>query len=113
LTACLLDAPCSSTGTVRRHPDIPYTKGPEDIVRPGTGAARPCSIMRPGSFVREGSWCFPIARSIPKKAKRMVQGFLADHPAWRIKPVDPARWPGLKAAITEGRSQDTSGHAGQ
>src|SRR5690606_30433312 len=29
--AVLLDAPCSSTGTVRRHPDVLWTKGPEDI----------------------------------------------------------------------------------
>ena len=29
--AVLLDAPCSSTGTVRRHPDVPWTKTPEDI----------------------------------------------------------------------------------
>ena len=29
--AVLLDAPCSSTGTIRRHPDIPYLKSPRDI----------------------------------------------------------------------------------
>ncbi len=29
--AVLLDAPCSSTGTVRRHPDVPWTKAPDDI----------------------------------------------------------------------------------
>src|SRR5690606_22596378 len=29
--AVLLDAPCSSTGTVRRHPDVPWTKGPQDV----------------------------------------------------------------------------------
>ena len=29
--AVLLDAPCSSTGTVRRHPDILWTKSAEDI----------------------------------------------------------------------------------
>lgn len=29
--AVLLDAPCSSTGTVRRHPDVPWTKSPVDI----------------------------------------------------------------------------------
>ncbi len=27
----LLDAPCSATGTIRRHPDLPYIKGPGDI----------------------------------------------------------------------------------
>ena len=29
--AVLLDAPCSSTGTVRRHPDVPWTKSLADI----------------------------------------------------------------------------------
>jgi 16S rRNA (cytosine967-C5)-methyltransferase len=29
--AVLLDAPCSSTGTIRRHPDIPWLKRPPDI----------------------------------------------------------------------------------
>ena len=31
LDAVLLDAPCSGTGTIRRHPDIPYLKTPADI----------------------------------------------------------------------------------
>jgi 16S rRNA (cytosine967-C5)-methyltransferase len=29
--AVLLDAPCSSTGTIRRHPDLPHLKRPQDI----------------------------------------------------------------------------------
>ena len=29
--AILLDAPCSSTGTARRHPDVPWTKTSEDV----------------------------------------------------------------------------------
>ncbi|HWS07794.1 MAG TPA: transcription antitermination factor NusB, partial [Xanthobacteraceae bacterium] len=31
--AVLLDAPCSSTGTIRRHPDVPWLKNTEDIVK--------------------------------------------------------------------------------
>lgn len=32
--ACvLLDAPCSATGTIRRHPDIPYLKTADDVAR--------------------------------------------------------------------------------
>ncbi|WP_375644322.1 RsmB/NOP family class I SAM-dependent RNA methyltransferase [Bartonella sp. MR100HLJHH] len=31
--AVLLDAPCSSTGTIRRHPDILWTKSRDDIVK--------------------------------------------------------------------------------
>ena len=29
--AILLDAPCSATGTIRRHPDVPHLKRPRDI----------------------------------------------------------------------------------
>ena len=31
LDAVLLDAPCTATGTIRRHPDIPYLKRPQDV----------------------------------------------------------------------------------
>lgn len=31
--AILLDAPCSATGTIRRHPEIPWLRTPEDIAR--------------------------------------------------------------------------------
>src|ERR1700722_14615518 len=31
--AVLLDAPCSSTGTNRRHPDVPWLKQPADIAK--------------------------------------------------------------------------------
>lgn len=29
--AVLLDAPCTATGTIRRHPDVPWLKGPKDL----------------------------------------------------------------------------------
>lgn len=29
--AVLLDAPCSATGTIRRHPDVPHLKRPRDV----------------------------------------------------------------------------------
>ena len=31
--AVLLDAPCSTTGAIRRHPDVPHLKLPEDVSR--------------------------------------------------------------------------------
>jgi 16S rRNA (cytosine967-C5)-methyltransferase len=29
----LLDAPCTATGAIRRHPDVPHLKTPEDVAR--------------------------------------------------------------------------------
>ena len=95
----LLDAPCSSTGTVRRHPDIPYTKGPEDIMRLARVQRdlldHAAGLVRPG-----GELVFSNCSLDPEEGEEMVAGFLTDHPAWRIRPVDPGRWPGLEAAIT-------------
>ncbi len=31
--AVLLDAPCTATGAIRRHPDVPHLKQPEDVAR--------------------------------------------------------------------------------
>ena len=31
--AVLLDAPCSTTGAIRRHPDVQHLKSPEDVTR--------------------------------------------------------------------------------
>jgi 16S rRNA (cytosine967-C5)-methyltransferase len=33
IDAVLLDAPCTTTGAIRRHPDVPYLKLPEDVMR--------------------------------------------------------------------------------
>ena len=31
--AVLLDAPCTTTGAIRRHPDVPHLKSPDDVAR--------------------------------------------------------------------------------
>src|SRR5690606_28293191 len=53
--AVLLDAPCSSTGTVRRHPDVPWTKRPEDIQRLAELQSRllerALMLLRPGGVL--------------------------------------------------------------
>jgi 16S rRNA (cytosine967-C5)-methyltransferase len=44
--AILLDAPCSATGTIRRHPDLPHLKRPADVE---TLAARQAKLIEAAS----------------------------------------------------------------
>jgi 16S rRNA (cytosine967-C5)-methyltransferase len=50
--AVLLDAPCSATGTMRRHPDVAHIKKPGDIVALAAGQAAllqsAAALLKPG-----------------------------------------------------------------
>lgn len=117
--AVLLDAPCSSTGTIRRHPDVLWTKGPEDIEKLARLQERllrhALTLVRPG-----GELVFSNCSLDPSEGEEMIVRVLADHPDWRIDPIDPAAWPGLEAAIsprgefrtTPAMLPATAGHAG-
>lgn len=51
----LLDAPCSATGTIRRHPDIPRLKTPNDVARLTETQARllgrATELVKPGGLL--------------------------------------------------------------
>jgi len=117
--AVLLDAPCSSTGTIRKHPDVLWTKGPEDIGKLARLQERllrhALTLVKPG-----GELVFSNCSLDPAEGEEMVTRVLADHPSWHVVPVDPADWPGLEAAIsprgefrtTPAMLPATEGHAG-
>ena len=44
--AVLLDAPCSATGTIRRHPDVPRIKRPRDVQSADRGAGQAAARRR-------------------------------------------------------------------
>ena len=52
LDAVLLDAPCSATGTIRRHPDVPHLKRARDLValaaQQDAMIANAAAMLRPG-----------------------------------------------------------------
>lgn len=50
--AVLLDAPCSSTGTIRRHPDVQWTKSPEIV--DGLAKLQKDMVSKAASFVKPG-----------------------------------------------------------
>ena len=84
--AVLLDAPCSSTGTVRRHPDVAWTKGPEDVEKLAALQAR--MLVRAAELVRDGGLIvFSNCSLDPSEGEELVDAFLKDHPGITVEPV--------------------------
>jgi 16S rRNA (cytosine967-C5)-methyltransferase len=100
LDGVLLDAPCSSTGTTRRHPDVLWTKGPEDVAKLAALQERmlrhAATLVKPGGLI-----VFSNCSLDPIEGEELVERVLADTPSLQRVPVDPSRWPGLETGITD------------
>jgi 16S rRNA (cytosine967-C5)-methyltransferase len=96
--AVLLDAPCSSTGTVRRHPDVPWTKSPDDIAKLAAVQAR--LLSHAADMVAPcGKLVFSNCSLDPAEGEDMVARFLEDRTDFRRDPVRPGEIPGADAFI--------------
>jgi len=97
--AALLDAPCSSTGTTRRHPDVLWTKGREDIAKLAALQERllrhALTLVKPGGLV-----VFSNCSLDPEEGEDLVARLLADTDGVERVPIEPSDWPGLEAAIS-------------
>jgi 16S rRNA (cytosine967-C5)-methyltransferase len=97
--AVLLDAPCSSTGTVRRHPDVPWTKSPADIDKLAAVQLRllrkAVGLVRPGGRV-----VFSNCSLDPLEGEHLVEALLASEPGIRLEPVQPGEFPPLDPYLT-------------
>lgn len=95
----LLDAPCSSTGTTRRHPDVLWTKGIQDIEKLAILQER--MLRHAVTLVKSGGIVvFSNCSLDPLEGEELVERVLADIPSLARLPVNPAAWPGLEDAIT-------------
>lgn len=72
----VIDAPCSASGIVRRHPDIPFLRRADDIV---SLQGRQRSLMESGwSVLKEGGLLLYITCSIfPEEGKDQAEWFIA------------------------------------
>jgi 16S rRNA (cytosine967-C5)-methyltransferase len=97
--AILLDAPCSSTGTARRHPDIPWTKTPEDIDKLAEVQrrllGRAVRMVKPGGRV-----VFSNCSLDPAEGEDLVEKFLVETAGIRLDPVRPGEFDGVDPFIT-------------
>jgi 16S rRNA (cytosine967-C5)-methyltransferase len=97
--AVLLDAPCSSTGTIRRHPDIPWLKREGDIA--ALTALQRSLIQHAVELVRPGGLLVYCTCSLePEECEAIVNGLLESNPGLRRQPVAPEDVGGLSGLIT-------------
>jgi 16S rRNA (cytosine967-C5)-methyltransferase len=86
--AVLLDAPCSSSGTFRRHPDALWNARPGDI--PALVALQARLLASAARRVRPGGrLVYSVCSLEPEEGEAQVRAFLAAHPDFALDPVGP------------------------
>jgi 16S rRNA (cytosine967-C5)-methyltransferase len=84
--AVLLDAPCLATGTIRRHPDIPWLKHPGDIL--ALSALQRRLIARAAELTRAGGTLVYCTCSLePEEGDQVVRDLLARNPDMHRQPI--------------------------
>ena len=77
--AVLLDAPCTATGTIRRHPDVAWLKQPEDVATLAGVQAR--MLARAASFLKPGGRLVYCTCSLePEEGEAQLAAALATLP---------------------------------
>ncbi|WP_415182846.1 RsmB/NOP family class I SAM-dependent RNA methyltransferase [Phaeovulum sp.] len=83
--AILLDAPCSATGTVRRHPDVPYAKDPRSLRELFALQAqmldRALDMLAPN-----GRLVYCTCSLLPEEGEAQIAAALTRHPGLRTQP---------------------------
>jgi len=81
--AVLLDAPCTATGTIRRHPDLPFVKSEGQIA--DLAALQSALFDRALNFARPGGRIvFCTCSLLPEEGEAQVEAALARHPGLAI-----------------------------
>jgi 16S rRNA (cytosine967-C5)-methyltransferase len=95
----LIDAPCTSTGTIRRHPDVAWLRLEADI---GALAAlqkrllqRAVALLRPG-----GTLVYCTCSLEPEEGEQAIAALLASEPAVRRAPIGAGEVAGLTEILT-------------
>jgi 16S rRNA (cytosine967-C5)-methyltransferase len=75
--AILLDAPCSATGTIRRHPDLPYVRPSLDL-KPLLSLQQAMLKRASGWLKPQGQMVYATCSLIPAEGERQITRFLED-----------------------------------
>jgi 16S rRNA (cytosine967-C5)-methyltransferase len=97
--AVLLDAPCTATGTIRRHPDIARVKRAQDVAALGPAQdallAAAARLLKPG-----GRLIYAVCSLEPAEGEGAIARALATGLGLRRDPFLPADLDGLGEALT-------------
>ena len=82
----LIDAPCTATGTIRRHPDLPWIKGAADVT---VSAAAAYEILESGAAMVEagGTLVFAVCSLEREEGEEQIAAFLANHTEFARAPI--------------------------
>jgi 16S rRNA (cytosine967-C5)-methyltransferase len=98
--AVLLDAPCTATGTIRRHPDVAWLKQPEDVATLSALQARmldrAVAMLKPG-----GTLVYCTCSLEPEEGEAHVAPLLARQPL-ALQPIAADEVGGLAETIAPG-----------
>ena len=85
----LVDAPCTGTGTLRRHPDARWRISPPDLV--SLGQLQQEILAAAALRVRPGGWLVYSTCSLePEENEVQIERFLAAHPEFGADPAPGA-----------------------
>jgi 16S rRNA (cytosine967-C5)-methyltransferase len=90
--AVLLDAPCSATGTFRRHPEILYRARPSIVA---SSAELQAKLLDRAAAMLEagGSLVYAVCSLEPAEGEQVVSGFVDAHTDFSIDPPHPGELP--------------------
>jgi 16S rRNA (cytosine967-C5)-methyltransferase len=84
--AVLLDAPCSATGTFRRHPDVLWVASPKDVASLAAVQARLLDSAARRTAAG-GRLVYCVCSLEPEEGEAQIAAFLARSPEFALEPI--------------------------
>ena len=95
----LLDAPCTATGTIRRHPDLPWIKSASDVTLCEQASSElldaAANLVAPG-----GVLVFAVCSLEPEEGVLQAEAFLDREPRFTRDPIRPEEVFSMSELIT-------------
>jgi len=99
LDAVLIDAPCTATGTIRRHPDIQYLKNPDHVT---SGLVVQTALLQAASeMVKPGGVVLYTTCSLqPEEGPSIIKAFIGSEAAVSRYPISASELAGMEEFLT-------------